>query len=218
MLKAAPRRSIARRTGAEGQPTEPPAQRRPQFLITLGCGAAGAILLWAAFPPLHWPLLAWIAPLPWLWLIRLPALPGWRPYLMLWLAGSLHWLLVLEGIRLAHPALYGGWLALSLYLAVYLPVFVGLTRVAVHRLKVPMVLAAPVVLVGLELLRGHVVTGFSCALLAHTQAEFPLLIQVADLAGGYTLSFIIMFVAACLAMLIPVGGLRSAPEPAWARN
>jgi len=217
MLKAAPRRSLARPSAAAPQEAEPAARWRPQFLTTLGCGAAGALLLWAAFPPLNWPLLAWLAPVPWLWLIRLPALPGWRPYFMLWLAGSFHWLLVLQGIRLAHPALYGGWIALSLYLAVYLPVFIGLTRVAVHRLKAPLVASAPVVWVGLELLRGHLVTGFSNGLLAHTQAEIPLLIQVADLAGGYTLSFVLMFVAACLAMLIPVAGAcgpRSGPQPA----
>jgi apolipoprotein N-acyltransferase len=190
----------------------PPAQSR--WYVTLGCGLAGAVLLWAAFPPLDWPLLAWVAPLPWLWLARLPALPGWRPYLVLWLAGSLHWLLMLQGIRLAHPALYGGWLALSIYLGIYLPLFVGLTRVAVQRLKVSLVIAAPVVWVGLELLRGHLVTGFSNGLLAHTQAEIPLLIQVSDLAGGYTLSFVIMLVAACLTRLIPLwGGCDSRCEP-----
>ena len=156
----------------------------------------GGVLLWAAFPPLNLPWLAWLAPLPWLWLARLPALPGRRPYLVA-LAGRLRALgLMLQGIRLAHPALYGGWIALSAYLGVYLPVFVGLTRVAVHRLKLSLVVAAPVVWVGLELLRGHLVTGFSNGLLAHTQAEIPLLIQIADLAGGYTLSFVMMLVAA----------------------
>jgi apolipoprotein N-acyltransferase len=186
--------------------------------MTLGCGLAGAILLWAAFPPLDWPLLAWVAPLPWLWLVRLPQLPGQRPYLVLWLAGSVHWLLMLQGIRLAHPALYGGWLALSIYLGIYLPLFVGLTRVAVQKLKLSLVIAAPVVWVGLELLRGHLVTGFSNGLLAHTQAEIPLLIQISDLAGGYTLSFAIMLVAACLTRIVfPLAwggcGSRSEPQP-----
>src|SRR5262245_32956305 len=98
MLKAAPTRSIARRKSSESpQPAAAAVRGRPQYLTTLGCGAAGAILLWATFPPVNFPLLAWLAPLPWLWLIRLPGLPGWRPYLMLWLAGCLHWLLLLEG-------------------------------------------------------------------------------------------------------------------------
>src|SRR5439155_15698618 len=149
-------------------------------------------------PPLNLPWLAWVAPIAWLWLVRWPQLPGWRPYVAIWLAGFAHWLLMLEGIRLAHPALYAGWIALAAYLGVYLPVFVGLTRVAVHRRKVSLVVAAPIVWVGLELLRGHLITGFSMGLLAHTQAEFPRLIQISDLAGGYTLSFVIMLVAACL--------------------
>ena len=211
MLKQAPRRT--RPTPAEpnraGDAAPAPTPRGWRPFITLGCGVLGGLLLWAAFPPVNLPWLAWIAPLPWLWLARMPQLPGRWPYLWLWLAGSLHWLAMLQGIRLAHPALYGGWLALSLYLGVYLPVFVGLTRVAVHRLKVSLLIAAPVVWVGLELLRGHLVTGFSNGLLSHTQAEIPLLIQISDLAGGYSLSFVIMFVAACLTLLLGACGSRS---------
>jgi apolipoprotein N-acyltransferase len=197
------------------------APRASFFSKTLVLGLAGSLLLWAAFPPLDLPWLAWIAPLPWLWLVRLPALAGWRPYLMLWLAGFLHWLVMLQGIRLAHPALYGGWIALAAYLGVYLPVFVGLSRVAVHRLRISLVVAAPVVWVGLEVLRGYLITGFSLGLLAHTQAEFPLLIQISDLGGGYTLSFVIMLVAACIARMIPLRSAASSPPdaesavPAW---
>ena len=60
---------------------------------------------------------------------------------------ALHWL------RLPHRATSFGWVALSFYFAFYLPVFVGLSRVAVHRLRVPVILAAPVVWTGLELAR-----------------------------------------------------------------
>src|SRR5262249_59836485 len=134
-------------------------------------------------------------------------------YLALWLAGAIHWLAMLQGIRLAHPALYAGWFALSAYLGVYLPVFIGLTRIAVHRLKISLLVAAPIVWVGLELLRGHLITGFSMGLLAHTQAEFPQLIQIADLGGGYTLSFVIMLVAACIPRTVR-GDLREEEAPA----
>ncbi len=176
---------------------------------TLWLALAGSLLLWAAFPPLNlWPL-AWIAPLPWLWLISLPELPGRRPYLAIWLAGFVHWLALLQGIRLAHPALYGGWFALSWYLAFYLPVFIGLSRVAVHRLRVPIVVAAPVVWVGLELIRGHLITGFSLALLAHTQADWPMLLQISDLAGAYAVSFVVMTVAAAIAK---ASGMRKLPD------
>jgi apolipoprotein N-acyltransferase len=168
----------------------------------MALGILGSLLLWATFPPVNLPVLAWIAPVAWLRLVLQPQLSGWRPYVALWLCGFAHWLLMLEGIRLAHPALYAGWIALAAYLGVYLPAFIGLTRVAVHRLKISIVVAAPIVWVGLELLRGHLITGFSMGLLAHTQAEFPWLIQISDLAGGYTLSFVIMLVAACLAAML----------------
>ena len=38
----------------------------------------GGLLYWAALPPLGWWPLAWLAPLPWAWLIALPQLPNRR--------------------------------------------------------------------------------------------------------------------------------------------
>src|SRR4029450_13269032 len=100
MLKQAPRRSVERkRADAAPAGDVPPATPRGQSLTTLGCGLLGAGLPWGGFPPLNLPWLAWTAPLPWLWLVRRPALPGWRPYLLLWLAGCVHWGLMLQGIR-----------------------------------------------------------------------------------------------------------------------
>ena len=126
---------------------------------TLGLSLASGLLLWLSFPPFDlWPL-AWLAPLPWLVLIRQRELVGSRPYLAIWLGGFAHWLLMLYGISKAHPALIAGWIALSWYLAFYTPIFVWLARVAVHRLGVPVVVAAPVVWVGLELIRGHLSGG-----------------------------------------------------------
>jgi apolipoprotein N-acyltransferase len=179
---------------------------------TLWLSLATSLLLFLAFPPVDLPWLVWVAPVPLLWLIGQPQLPGRRPYVAIWLASLVHWLAMLEGIRRAHDALYGGWLALALYLAFYLPVFVGLTRVAVHRLKVSVVLAAPVVWVGLELVRGYVAGGFSAALLSHALANQTLMIQISDLAGAYTLSLVIMLVAACLARMLPLPLARRVSE------
>src|SRR5687767_53575 len=47
---------------------------------TLAIGLVGSLLMWASLPPLDWWPLAWIAPIPWLWLTRLETLPGQRPY------------------------------------------------------------------------------------------------------------------------------------------
>ena len=169
---------------------------------TFGLAVIGAGLLWAALPPLDlWPL-AWLAPVCWVLLIRRPQLPGRRPYWALWLAGFLFWMAAVHWVRLAHWTAYFGWVAASFYLALYIPVFVGLSRVAVHRFRVPVILAAPVVWTGLELARGHLLTGFTMASLGHTQYRWIDLIQLSDLAGAYGVGFVVMFVAACLGQMI----------------
>ncbi len=148
-------------------------------------------------------------------LVRDTQLGAKRPYLWLWLVGLAHWLAVLQGVRLAHWATYFGWLALAAYLAFYLPAFIALTRAAVHRLRVPLIVAAPAAWVGLEYTRGYVATGFSIALLGHTQFRWPVVIQVSDLFGAYAVSFVVVFVAACLTQCLPsrVAALRD--RNAW---
>src|SRR5262249_22746432 len=96
-----------------------------------------------------------------------------------------------------------GWLALSFYLAFYLPVFVALTRIAVHRLGISIVLAAPVVWTGLELARGHLLGGFTMGSLAHTQIHWLSVIQGADIVGCYGISGLVMLIGACVARMIP---------------
>lgn len=163
----------------------------------------GSILLWASFPPADWWPLAWIAPIPWVLLIRREDLGGRHPYRVLTLAGFAFWMGVLQFMRLPHWATGIGWVALSFYFAFYLPIFVGLSRVALHRLHLPVMVAAPVVWTGLELARGHLLSGMSMACLGHTQYRWGDLIQVSDLAGAYGVSFLMMFVAASLATIIP---------------
>lgn len=186
-------------------------ERRPWSTIrnsTWLPALAGSALLYAAFPPLDWWPLAWIAPVVWLLLVRRRELAGRRPYAVIWLAGFGFWLGVLHWLRLPHPATSLGWLALSIYLGCYLPVFVGLCRIAVHRLRWPLMLAAPIVWTGLELAQSHLLTGFNMAALGHSQYRWLALIQCADLAGGYAVSFLVMFAAACLATMLPGEGRR----------
>jgi apolipoprotein N-acyltransferase len=180
----------------------------PTLVLSLFSG----VLLWASFPPLGWWPLAWVAPLGWLVLIRRDRLPGRRPYRLLALGCFLHWLAVLQGIRLAHPALYLGWFALAAYLTVYPVLFVLLSRVAVHRWRLSIVLAAPIVWTGLEWVRGRAITGFSLALLGHTQMSWITLLQIADVFGAYGVSFVVMLVAAALARMLPLATEVGAPQ------
>ncbi len=164
----------------------------------------GAALLWLSLPPVDWWPLAWVAPVPWVLLIRRKELDGRRPYAMLTLAGFCFWMAALHWLRLPHPATSLGWFALSFYFAFYLPAFIALSRVAVHRLGISVVLAAPIVWTGLELARAHLLTGMTMASLGHTQYRWIELIQLSDLAGAFGVSFVVMFVAASLARMLPV--------------
>ncbi len=176
-----------------------PAGLSPAFAWAL----AGGMLLWAALPPLSWWPLGWLAPLCWLPLIRRVHLPGRHPYVAIWLASVLYWMVVMQGIRLAHWANYLGLVAMGSYLGIYLPLFVAVARVAVHRWRVPLLIAAPVAWTGIELVRGYGPLAFSMALLAHSQVKLPIVIQASDLFGPYTVSFLIVSVATCGAMAWP---------------
>lgn len=171
--------------------------QRP-FVATL----IGISLYWAAFPPIGAAFLGWLAPVPWITLVGGRQLVGRRPYIAIWFAATLGWMAILQGVRLPFWALYFGWFVLSAYVAVYVPLFVALTRVAHHRWKVPVVIAAPVIWCGLECIRGRFPVSFAVALLGHTQVRFPRLIQIADIGGAVTVSALLMFVAAAIATLI----------------
>ena len=176
---------------------------------TLTLSAVSCLCYWVALPPCNLGPLAWVAPLGWVWLVRRPCLAGKRPYRTLWCTGFLFWVVLLYGVTLAHPANYVGLAVLGAYLACYCPLFVGLARVAYWRWGWPLCLVAPVVWVGLELARGHMATGFSVALLAHTQTKWIGLLQIADVFGAYGVSFLIVFLAAAV-----VSVLRFSSEPA----
>ncbi|HEY4309056.1 MAG TPA: apolipoprotein N-acyltransferase [Pirellulales bacterium] len=180
---------------------------------TLGLGLLGTLLLWMALPPVGWWPLAWVAPVPWLVLVRRRELSGRRPYIALWFAGCAYWLGALHWLRLPHPATSLGWLALSGYLGCYLPVFIGLSRVTLHELRISSIIAAPAIWAGLELAQSHLLTGINIATPAHSQYRWITLIQISDLAGSYGVSFLIMLVAACVARMLPIDGVRRALWP-----
>ncbi len=157
-----------------------------------------SILLLSAFPPLNWFPLAWLGPIGWLVVCRRETPVGRKGYWAIWLSGCLFWLVTLHSTRLAFWALYVGWIALSLYLAVYVAAFVGATRLLVHRWRVPSVIAAPIAWTGCELIRSVVLTGYAANTLAHSQAFQPRTIQIVDQIGSGGLSFLMMMFAACV--------------------
>ena len=126
-----------------------------------------------------------------------------HPYRSLWLAYMFFWLADLQWIRLPYWAIGFGWLALGVYFGLYMPVFIGLSRFAVHRLRLPVILVAPVIWTGLELAQAHLLSGMTMGCLEHTQYRWTGLIQVSDITGGYGVTFLMMFVAACWARMLP---------------
>ncbi len=178
----------------------------PAILSGLALWAAAAPMSWAA---LGWGLLAWLAPLGWLHVIERASDLNRRDYVWLWVSGCVFWLPSLQGIRLAFPPLYAGWIVLSLYLAVYTPLFVGAAR-WLRAQRVPLEWAAPISWVAMEVLRSYIITGYAANQLAHTQAHYPVLIQLADQLGSYGVSFLMLcWSAACYQLIRScLGGFR----------
>jgi len=173
----------------------------------------GAVTMFLVQPPADCWMLAWLAPLPWLALVQ-DERPATHPWRILWAAGLLHWLAAIHWLRLPHPATAIGWVALSAYLAAYVPLFVAIARRLVHAWRWPLVAAAPVAWMACEQLRGWFLGGFTFAALGHTQWRWTTLLQVADAVGAVGVGGVVMTVAAALAGLIAAGrrreGLREA--------
>ncbi|MCA8997096.1 MAG: apolipoprotein N-acyltransferase [Planctomycetaceae bacterium] len=175
---------------------------RPNGLAGLLLSLASGLFLWLAFTPMDWGPVAWFALVPLLLLVRVPKPTRWMYRGIL--AGSLvFWLVTLQWMRLGHATMYFALAALAFYLALLTMLVIGLSRVAVHSLKLPMVLAVPICWTGIEYLRGHLFTGFSWYLLGHTQHNWVEIIQVSDLFGGYAVSFLVAAANAALVMMVP---------------
>ena len=158
------------------------------------------LYLWLSQPPLgFWPF-ALVALAPLLRIIDQTEPLDRRQYFLVWCAGLVYWLLTLQGLRHAHPAMYACWFALSAYLACYLPLFVLIVRrLIVH--QVPLWISTPVAWVGLECVRNYVLTGISAAMLGHTMANVSAMIQIADMFGTYGVSFVLAWVNVALYLL-----------------
>ncbi len=159
---------------------------------------AGAATMFAVQPPADLWMLAWLAPLPWLRIVAAERLPGRRPWLVLWAAGVAHWLATIHWLRLPHPATAIGWVALSCYLGLALPLFVAAARRLVHGRGWPLVVAAPLSWMAVEHLRGTLLGGFTFGGLGHTQWRATTLIQLADAFGAVGVGGVVMTVAAAV--------------------
>jgi len=99
----------------------------------------------------------------------------------------------------------GFLLMLVAYLALYVAAFAALVAAVAGRCGAGGLLAAPVIWVGLEFLRGHLLTGFPWGLVGYTQWHNTPLLQVAAAGGVHAVSFLVVMVNAALALLVGRG-------------
>jgi apolipoprotein N-acyltransferase len=158
-------------------------------------GLASGFLLWTSFPPAEWNWLAWIALAPLFWLVTL-RVDCRRAYLGAWAGGLLFWLLALSWVRLSDSEAWVGWIVMALVLSLWWPGFLALCRWAVIRLQLPLIIAAPIIWVGLEYFRAYFFTGFPWYYLGHSQFRVLFVIQIADITGSLGVSLLIATVNA----------------------
>lgn len=181
-------------------------------------GLAAALLLFGAFPPAGWGWLGWVALVP-LFLLLRSERPRRTIYLGGWLGGLTFWLLALHWITRSDEGAWLAWIVMALALSAWWPAFLLLGRLAVLRLRLPAMVAAPVVWVALEFVRAYAVTGFPWYYLAHTQYRVLPLIQIADVTGAWGLSFLMAMANAWGADLVTLPLLRATPRgPRLARG
>ena len=190
-----------------GEPTHAGTARHDDRRF-LCLGLLGAVTMFLVQPPADLWMLAWLAPIPWLILARDGFGAARHAFRSLWLAGFVHWLLTIHWLRLPHPATSIGWVALSAYLALFVPLFIWGTRRLVARFHWPLAVAAPVVWMGCEQLRGSILGGFTLGGLGHTQWRWTTLIQMADWAGAGGVGGVVMAVAAALVTAAGAGMRR----------
>ena len=157
------------------------------------------VLLALSFPKPGFSILAWVAFLPLFYAIRgkspkksfkLGFLSGLVAY-----SAVFYWLniVMMKYGKLSLPVSFSLTFLMAAYLALYLAIACGLTRLA-EDYSVPAVVTFPFLWVALEFARAYLLSGFPWASLGYTQYRTLPLIQIADITGVYGVSFLILLV------------------------
>jgi apolipoprotein N-acyltransferase len=173
--------------------------------------ALAGLLYWASQPPLALGVLAFVALVP--LLVALRGAGPWRGLALGWLAGTI----ACNGLTTTsiHAALvhahHPGWLAAAESLvipqlcgALYFAAF-GLYAALLERRPAATpwrILLLPAAWVACEFARSRIGNGMPWVLLAHAVTGYPWLLQVADVAGAYGVSFVVAVVNVLLATLV----------------
>ncbi|MDR0338067.1 MAG: apolipoprotein N-acyltransferase [Planctomycetaceae bacterium] len=158
---------------------------------------AGLLCYWVSLPPLGCWYFVFFVPVFWTFVIEHPKPIRFR---IIYLGAFLFWIASIWWIACPHPLTSLGLLALAGYLSMYWVLFFSASRIAVFCFRIPVVLAIPVCWIGCEYLRNHLLGGFSFCSLEHALYRQPLLIQIADIGGGYFVGGMVMLIGSGIAL------------------
>ncbi len=169
--------------------------------------AFSGLLLTLCFPPIGLAPVAWAAIIPLLFLVAAnePA----ACFTLGWIAGACHGVSLLYWITFVVNH-YGNLplpvsLVICFLLVAYLAIFPGLFCAGLGWLRkrgLPWVPLAPLLWVALELGKSLLLTGFPWENLGYSQYRWLSFIQMADLAGVYGISFVLVLSSALLYLII----------------
>ena len=158
--------------------------------------ASGAMLT-VIQAPISWAPLAWVAFVPFILACCRQDKPK-RLFLVTYLISLCYWMINLYWV---FPVTIVGWVTVCLYTALLWPVLAICLRFCRTK-RVPLFLAAGVLIVGVERMQGLFLGGFFWRFLAHSQYQNITIIQIADIFGAGGVSFLIAMVNGQVAELV----------------
>jgi len=151
----------------------------------------------ALFPPISLWWLGYFALVPWLMMVlrtstKVQLILSYIIGLVVFLV-NVHWI---------SPITLPGYISMCLYFALYWPL-AGLLIQRLHRnFRQPVFIAGSIGWVICEYIRSLGPLGFQWFYLGHSQASMPVMIQIADIAGVYAVSFVLMLINSTIVELI----------------
>ncbi|MGD0078869.1 MAG: apolipoprotein N-acyltransferase [Sedimentisphaerales bacterium] len=164
-----------------------------------GVFAMTAMMLTLAQPPIGWWPLAWAAYVPFI----IASVGDYKPFkvcLVAYIVSAGYWLGNLYWLSYVTVA---GWIAFCLYTALLWPIL-AITLRWCGRKGVPLVIAVPLLIVGIENAQGLFLGGFYWGHLSHSQYANTTITQIADIFGAAGVSFLVAMVNGVIAELFIV--------------
>ena len=145
-----------------------------------------------------WPL-AWVAYVPFILVCFSETNPS-RLYLTALIVSTCYWLGNMYWMSFVTVV---GWISFCLYTALLWPLL-ALSLRWCRKKRIPLFIAAPIMIVGVEQMQGFFLGGFYWHYLAHSQFTNTALIQIADIFGTAGVSFVIAMVNGLVAEMLLV--------------